>query len=115
MAQLPGTEIVLSTTWRQSHGLDVCRGFFPQSLKPRIVDATPLRVEDDDLPSQLWAYVREGQCWHWMRNNRPAHTRWLALDDEPWRFSPICKQLYLTNGKTGLVDEDIAKILERLQ
>lgn len=115
MEHLPDTQIVLSTTWRQSHGLDVCKAFFPAHLQSRIVDATPLRVEEDDLPSQLWPYVREAQCWYWMRQNRPPYTRWLALDDEPWRFSPFCTKLYLTDGKTGLVERDIPRIIQFME
>lgn len=114
MGHLPDTQIVLSTTWRQSFGLEACKAFFPVSLQSIIIDATPIRVDDEDLPSQLWPYVREAQCWYWVRHNCPPYTRWLALDDEPWRFSPFCRNLYITDSKTGLVDADIAKILRRM-
>lgn len=109
---LPQARVVLSTTWRTSHGLEACKAFFPREFADRVIDATADRVDNTEIPDTLWNYVREAQCWHWMRNNASADAPWVALDDEPWRFSPFCKKLYLTDPNTGLVGADIGRIVE---
>ena len=109
---LPEVEVVLSTSWRQSHGLEACFEFFPESIRSRIVDANPYRVEDRDKPDHLLSFVREAECYYWMERNRSLGTPWLALDDDAFRFSEDCKNLFLTNPRTGLVEADFDGIMK---
>jgi len=107
-------EVVLSTTWRISFTLEENRTHFSRDMAHRIIDQTPLRADNSEVPDKLWSYPREAECWLWMRRNRAAYSLWLAVDDEPWRFSPFCKDLYLTNPKTGLMYQDILNLELRL-
>jgi hypothetical protein len=112
---LPDVEVVLSTSWRQSHGLEACLEFFPESIRARIVDANPYRVDDRDKADHLLSFVREAECHYWMEKNRSLDTPWLALDDDAVRFSPGCSNLYLTNPATGLMEADFAEVLSKLE
>lgn len=112
---LPEVEVVLSTSWRQSHGLEACLEFFPANIRARIIDANPYRVDDRDKPDHLLSFVREAECYFWMEKNRGLDVSWLALDDDAFRFSESCKNLYLTNPKTGLVEADLAQIARRVE
>lgn len=107
-------EVVLSTSWRRRYELDENRARFSSDVAQRIIGSTPDRADESEVPEMLWSYSREAECWLWVRQNRPPYTPWLAIDDESWRFTPFCEQLYLTNAETGLMPQDILNLGERL-
>lgn len=102
--------VVISSSWREIFDLPALREHFSPDIAARIIDVTPVRVTNEQLPGPLWSYVREGECWAWMHRNRPEGTPWIALDDQAWRFSPQCPQLVLTDPAVGLD----AWVVERL-
>ena len=102
--------IVVSSSWRESHSLDELRNFFAPDLQPRVVGVTP------DLWDQALApaYVRERECLAWLAANRPAGTRWLAIDDRLAFFQPNCPNLFLTDTMQGFLPGQMASLREKL-
>ena len=102
--------IVVSSSWRESHSLDELRDFFAPDIQPCVVGVTP------DLWDQALApaYVRERECLAWLAANRPAGTRWLAIDDRPAFFQPNCPNLFLTDTLQGFQPEQVASLREKL-
>jgi HAD domain in Swiss Army Knife RNA repair proteins len=102
--------IVVSSSWRESHSLDELRAFFAPDLQRRVVGVTP------DLwdPALAPAYVRECECLAWLAANRPAGTRWLAIDDRPAFFQPNCPNLFLTDTLQGFLPGQMASLHDRL-
>lgn len=107
-------EIVVSSTWRKDRDLDGIKSLLSERISSRIVGQTPKYFELDDVPRKLALYEREAECAAWMRANRPAYTRWLAVDDRPWLFSPFCPNLFLVDGKRGLDEHSSKLLLEKL-
>jgi len=102
--------IVVSSSWRESHSLDELRDFFAPDIKPRVVGVTPDMWDQALAP----AYVRERECLAWLAANRPAGTRWLAIDDRPAFFQPNCPNLFLTDTLQGFLAGQMASLREKL-
>jgi hypothetical protein len=45
--------------------------------------------------------------------NRPAGTRWLAIDDRPAFFQPNCPNLFLTDTLQGFLPGQMASLREK--
>ncbi len=110
----PLLEVVISSSWRARYEMDMLLRFLPRDISSKVVGCTPDRVDNIYLPEALWSIAREGQCWAWMQWNRPPGTPWIALDDDAWRFTPGCPNLYLVDGSTGLTETDVTQIENRL-
>ncbi len=109
-------QVVISSSWGQIHPLDELREFFADDLKDRVIDVTRggLRMLEDQVPTELWNFVREAQCFVWIRENRPG-VPWLALEDQAWRFDPASAHVLLIDGKTGITDADMQELRRRLR
>jgi hypothetical protein len=110
LRQYPQVGIVVSSSWRETTPYAELR----QLLGPigtLVMGRTPTRVRNYQLPDHVWSFVREAECWAWMRDHhRPPGFPWLALDDQRWRFSPSCPHVYFVRPDTGLVEADIAPL-----
>lgn len=112
-------QVVLSTSWREHYPFSDLVGFVTQGggedLVSRIVGATP-SISVAPLADDYRR--REIECLAWLEANGKAGARWLALDDIAYWFSYGSAQapspLYLVSYISGLVPEDVPKILERL-
>lgn len=111
----PGLRVVVSSSWREIMPMDELRGLF-EPLQDRVVGKTPQRPPQRKIPGHLWSYIREAECVVWMKEHSQGRTvPWLALDDQAFRFSPDCPNLYLVEPSTGLAPEDLPTIRARLQ
>lgn len=109
----PGVDIVISSAWREHHSLQELQGHFSPELRGRVVGCTPLYKQDKCEPAQR--YVREIECRTWLQTHRPQVLEigaWLAVDDNPWLFSPGCPHLLMTAHWRGFAPAD-AEFLER--
>ena len=113
LSEFPEVRIVVSSSWRETHTMSDILEFLGL-LATRVIGATPVRPARSYLPEPLWSYVREGECVAWLRENNRLTTPWLALDDQPWRFSPMCPNLMLTDPKIGLTPVDAKALRARL-
>ncbi len=107
-------EIVVSSTWRTLRPLDEIRARLSAAVASRIVGATARYSQLADVPSRLALYEREAECVAWLKTNRPAWTRWLAVDDRAWLFRPFCANLFLVDGKRGLTEGSSSQLRARL-
>lgn len=114
LREFPHIEVVISSSWGQVHPLNELREFFADDLKHRIIDVTPGNLQVSEIPGELWNFVREAQCDGWIRVNRPG-ARWIALDDQAWRFDPSSAHLLLVDGKIGIRDADMRELRRRLR
>ena len=54
------------------------------------------------------------ECVAYLRAQDAHLDHWVALDDRPYWFYPFCPQLLVCNPKTGLTDENLKDLSERL-
>lgn len=114
----PGVGIVISSSWREAHPMSELRSFFSDDLQHRILGATPIaaRSEWAALEGELLPvrFEREAEILAWMRTHGLAARPWAALDDQPWRFRPFCKQLIICDPKTGLTGRELDLLTQAL-
>lgn len=113
--QVPGCEIVISSTWRIGHSLPRMLRPFSPDIVQRVIGITPIAIEMGTLPDTLNSFRREAECEAWLRMSGLVYAPWVALDDRPWLFTPFCKHVYRVNGKTGLTAKDIEPLVRRLR
>jgi hypothetical protein len=85
-------EIVISSSWRFEWSLARMKGFFPESLRPRIIGTTG--------PAYIGRHARwqEINCYC----EDAAISNWRALDDARFEFPDPCEQLIACDGGRGL-------------
>lgn len=105
-----GVEIVVSSSWRESHSLEELREFFALDIQSRVVGVTP-DIWDPERPQP---FLRESECMAWLVANRPAGTRWLAIDDRPSWFQPNCPNLLVTDTTQGFISNQIEMLRDML-
>lgn len=114
LAELPHWRVVVSSSWRHGRTLDDLRALFPLTLQPRVIGLTPLFKDiADDVPQALKRFPREAECLRWLRDHAAPGTPWLALDDCPWMFRPLCPNLVETDCRTGLQPNEAQALLVR--
>lgn len=113
--------IVISSSWRVHHSLDVMREFFSPDMAQRVIDVTPIKEEearDGGVVVVPNRFERQLECEAWLEKNRPRGTPWLAIDDMPYLFKPQCPHLLPTHPLSGFTQDDAtllrAMIKERL-
>ncbi|MFN9476517.1 HAD domain-containing protein [Acidovorax sp.] len=107
-------EIVVTSTWRHNLELKEIMGRLSDPVSSKIVGMTPRYSQLADVPHKLALYEREAECSAWLSANRPAYTRWVAVDDRPWLFRPFCPNLFLVDGKRGLDEQSSQSLRARL-
>lgn len=110
LRQLPGVEVVVSSTWREDLSLGELRALFDASLHGRFIGVTP--ILDDGCDSG----GREREIADWLANEglHAGNARWAAIDDWPQLFSAGCEFLVLTDGRYGFSERDGEVLLARL-
>ena len=78
-----------------------------EELARRFIGNTP------NLESEGHYGRRDLEIGRWLTANK--HTgKWLAIDDMPEMFPEGCANLHLTDGDTGLTDDDVLEIIRKL-
>jgi len=114
----PHVEAVFSSSWREIYRPDELVEFVTsgggEDLAHRFIGQTPRtpRARSTYVPGHN--SERHNECLRWLAENGRQHRAWLAIDDVPQVFPPNSPNLYLVNGKTGLTNEDVAAIIERI-
>ena len=111
---LPEVSVVITSTWREHHDLsaltDLITANGGERHRDRIVGVTPVIGS----PDVIFQGERQDEIEAWITKNAPG-SRYVILDDIPDFFHPGCTQLFLTNYETGLVDDDVPKIIEMIR
>ena len=100
LREYPAVEIVISSAWRLKYddpkvAVTELRKHFSPDIAPRVVGVTPDHhtLCDKDSPESLTSYTRHWECESWIRTNRSAYTRWMAIDDRDGMFRPFTEHL----------------------
>jgi hypothetical protein len=109
----PTVDVVISSTWRESHTLAKLKCRFAEDIASQVIDTTPT-APDQTLPVSLRAYRRQAEIETWLRRHQRVWEDWIAIDDKPWLFRPFCPNLIVIPGQTGLTDEHCRLIHGRL-
>lgn len=64
--EMVSVDIVVSSSWRETHSPDELCVFFASDIQPRVVGVTPNMWD----PVLLQAYIREQECLAWLAVNR---------------------------------------------
>lgn len=110
LQDFPQVEVVISSLWREKLTLDQLRGLFPEDLRDRIIDVTPItqRVEG-------WLTARrEGEILEWLEVSGRVLEPWVALDDVGWQFSQHRDRLVECVFYDGLDDRIEALLRQKL-
>ncbi|OYQ41396.1 hypothetical protein CHU94_09985 [Rhodoferax sp. TH121] len=114
MRAAPHVDLVISSTWRHKRSLDELKALFTADVRARIVGATPLYAQLDEVPDTLQGYEREAECRAWLRQHGRAAQEWLAVDDRSWNFRPFNPNVFLVDGEVGLDADSAAKLAARI-
>lgn len=98
----PHIDLVISSTWRLKRQLQDLKALFSEDVAARVVGATPMYAQLEDVPDRLVGYEREAECMAWLQQNGRGYESWLALDDRSWNFRPFNRNLFLLDGRVGL-------------
>lgn len=110
---LDGVEVdlVLSTTWVETFGLQKAAGFLPASLAARVVGATYRRRMDacDWSTWSRWPQIHRYVQQHGL-------TRWLAIDDdaEGWPDAERHRLIH-TSSDHGVNPSELRELVRRLR
>jgi hypothetical protein len=95
-------EIVLSTAWTQTRGLDAARGLLPTALAERVSES--IWLPELALDYQASRCTRFSCIQMWLERRRPAYAGpWLALDDDDELWPPDQRQ-HLVHAAGTLAD-----------
>lgn len=106
----PTSRVVVTSDWRLTHSSEqlseMLFGGFPE-LRSRFAGVTPV------IPEYLFEYRgREREVEAWLQTH--GATDWIAVDDVAGNYTYGSSRVVLANYQTGLVSEDIDRILERI-
>ena len=99
-------KIIISSSWREFHELDVLQHAFNEPLNLNVIDITPIS------PNGLDCHGRYFEIKEYCKINNISNDQWLAIDDLSRLFPEKCPQLILTDSSTGITENDLNKIVE---
>ena len=114
LRQVPGTKVVITSTWRLEQSLEDLRQRFSPGIANMIQGVTPRYSELQNVPGTLVSYQREAECHAWLWSKNLPHCNWLAVDDRSWLYRPFCKSLLLVDGRDGLTEATAYQLVTRL-
>lgn len=100
-------EIIISSSWRQTHSLEQLKEYFPASLSDRICGITPTLENGYDSGGRQ----REIEAFLDSASLSSANTSWVALDDTRLFFDENCSYLILTDPEQGFSDVEGSALL----
>ena len=89
-------QIVISSSWRETHSIEKLRIFFEHDIKPLIIGVTPVHVNGFNYGG------REQEIREYCSIHNILDTYWIALDDMERLFSPECKNVIFVDSEYGL-------------
>ena len=90
----PLVDVVISSSWRESHSLDQLKQYFSPDLRDRVIGTTPLIYGAKRL-AEINCLVQVYRIRHWV-----------AIDDDLPEF-PDRTRLIATDTSTGITDKTI--------
>jgi HAD domain in Swiss Army Knife RNA repair proteins len=98
LRDFPGVDVVISSSWRETHTLTNMLTFFLTDLRSRIVGVTPvIEIRNGvDVPGVRWREINQ-----YLSDTGNEHRPWVALDDDPGNFPAECAELILCDSNHG--------------
>ena len=97
-------QVVISSAWRLDFGWQAFNGLF----SGRVIGQTPWI----DMRGSGYENLRYREILRYLAENRFAHIRWLAVDDNRTLF-PTYAPVYITESARGLTATDVDRLLAR--
>lgn len=112
---LHGIEIVLSTAWARTRGLQATRGMLPAAVAERVTES--IWLPEFALDYQVSRCSRFSCIQMWLERRRPGYAGpWLALDDDD-QLWPVDQRDHLVHAAGALADfaaqRELAAVLAR--
>ena len=104
---LPRLEIVISSLWARTKGLETARGMLPPTLADRVIGSIWSTAESG---RELERRTRYDAIRAWLDQQRPKHMTWLALDDDD-RGWPMQERNRLVHAKDTLASSEVQQEL----
>lgn len=108
----PDVNVVFSTSWREVYKFGELLNFVThgggEDLAHRFIGSTP-NLEDEGIYGR-----RDIEIERWITTNSYAGP-WIALDDMETLFNGGNDHLHLVNPDTGLTDEDVSDIANKIR
>jgi len=111
-------DVVVASSWREQHPLDVLRGFFAEDLRVRVVGVTPLikpdpwrQAEAERPPPQP---IRHAEVLRWLSLSPWPGRRWAALDDQAELYKPGAP-VVICDPRVGLTQRELRKLDQLLE
>lgn len=112
---VPTAQVVFTTSWRLHHSVEELIDFATsgggEDLAERFVGVTPMVKMIDERGDYR---RRELECLAW-REHAGHVGVWLAIDDIDHWFSPLSRNVFITDFQSGLSDADVPAIIARLR
>lgn len=89
-------KIIISSSWREEHDLDVLQHAFNEPLNLNVIGITPITANGMNYHGR-YLEIKE-----YCKLNNIADDQWIAIDDMTRLFPEKCPQLILTNSSTGI-------------
>jgi hypothetical protein len=106
---LPDVNIIISSSWRETHSLEHLKSNFHQDIREFIVGETPVHV---DGFSHCGRYK---EILAYCKNNQIHLHQWIALDDMHDLFPENCPNLIAVQGFAGLSPRNLDNLVKFLQ
>lgn len=98
-------KVVISSSWREDHALDILQHAFNEPLSANIIGVTPITIDGYNY------HGRYLEIKQYCREYNIADNQWIAIDDMARLFPINCPQLILTNSSTGITP----KVLDAIE
>lgn len=94
--------IVISSSWRFTHGFEKLQKLLPSSISNLVIGVTGAPV--------IGKHPRYQEIQSFLQSH--GHSNWRALDDSYWEFPTPCPELIRCNPNTGISEEQIKELRE---
>lgn len=120
LADWPGVEVVISSSWRGVHSLHEMVKLLGPGVGSRVVGCTP-RLWQEDHEWRVYptaptgatsrkVFERQAEIDAWLAMSWQPKRPWVALDDMPYLFEPGCPRLVSCDGHAGLSGENLIQL-----
>ena len=117
LRERPPVDVVISSSWREVHPLELMRSFFADDLQARVIGATPLvhrllgpTWSRSDAERAVAIGERQYEIEQWIADSGTPSRTWVALDDDPSLFRPDCQKLVLCASEVGLTEAELERL-----
>ena len=113
----PVVDVIVSSSWRVVHPLDLLQSFFAEDLQARVIGVTPLAHRllgpswsRPDAERAVAIGERQFEIEQWIADSGLPARPWVALDDDPPLFRPDCQRLVLCASEVGLTEAHLEQL-----